>query len=87
MALQPLGDTELAEALDELEGWSIESGKLHAQFVFERNGDDELRLLGYVLGSRDETVFHEMSRGSLRWGENAGRTDRDNRVVIAAAAR
>lgn len=34
MALSPLGDAALAEALEELEGWSIEAGKLHTQFRF-----------------------------------------------------
>ena len=34
MALSPLDDAELTRALRELDGWSIEAGKLHKQFRF-----------------------------------------------------
>ena len=31
------------------------------QFVFERRAEDELVLLGYTVGARDKTTYHEMS--------------------------
>jgi hypothetical protein len=58
-----------------------------AQFVFERNNDDELILLGYVLGAHGETVFHQMSRGDSLGTEHAEWAESDDKVVVAATVR